>query len=216
MEELFLPTEFDSQNTESLLRAAETGDQAALNELIDLHRSFLHRVVELRLDSALQGRVDASDIVQETQMVATRRISDFLQRRPTSFKLWLRGEAMQQIGMQRRRHFGAARRSVERECSISDASSLLIARNMLAGTPSKIVERREMAAKVRSLIEGMSELDREILVLRYIEDLNNTEAAELLEIDQATARKRHGRALKRFLELIIENGLANTNGTGQE
>src|SRR6056297_3426888 len=85
----------ESDRTDRLLEAAEMGDESALNHLIEMHRDYLRRVVNLRMDQALRGRVDPSDIVQETQMVANKRMQDFLQRRPTSFKLWLRGEAIQ-------------------------------------------------------------------------------------------------------------------------
>jgi RNA polymerase sigma-70 factor (ECF subfamily) len=203
-----LQSDHETSRTESLLRAASLGDRSALSELIGMHRDYLRRVIDVRMDPALRGRVDPSDIVQETQMVASNRLDDFVQRRPISFKLWLRGEAIQQIGAQYRRHVKADRRSVQRECSISDASSMMLAKGLLAGTPSKVEARKEMAAQVRELLETLPDIDREILLLRYVEQLSNAEAAELLSIDPATARKRHGRALKRLLKLMIESGLA--------
>ncbi len=205
--ELSLGDDNESTHTDRLLQAAGMGDRSALSELVDMHRDYLRRVIELRLDAALRGRVDASDVVQETQIVATRRIEEFVQRRPTSFKLWLRGEAMQQLGAQRRRHLGAARRAVDRECRMSDASSQLIARNLIRGTPSKIIERKELAERVRQIIETLPEADREMLILRYVEELSNSEAAELLGIERATARQRHGRALKRLLSSMARSGL---------
>ena len=205
----------DSSRTESLLRAAGQGDRSALSELIETHRDYLRRVIDLRMDPALRGRVDPSDIVQETQMVASNRMNDFVQRRPASFKLWLRGEAIQQIGAQYRRHVKADRRSVRRECSISDASSMMLARGLLAGAPSKIAAQKEMAQRVRELVEQLPEIDREILLLRYIEQLSNAEAAELLDIDPDTARKRHGRALKRLLSAMVDSGLAGPQDASQ-
>ena len=198
----------ETTQTENLLQAAEKGDKAALNRLIELHRDYLRRVVDLRMDQALRGRIDASDIVQETQMVANRRLFEFLERRPTSFKLWLRGEAIQQVHAHYRRHVQAGRRSVKRECSISNASGVMIAQNLLAGTPSKIMARRETADTVRKAVESMPENDREILLLRYVEGLSNAEASEVLTIDPATARKRHGRALKRLLSVMVQAGIA--------
>jgi RNA polymerase sigma-70 factor (ECF subfamily) len=210
-----LESSHDTSHTESLLRAASLGDRAALSELIETHRDYLRRVIDLRMDPALRGRVDPSDIVQETQMVASNRLNDFVQRRPASLKLWLRGEAIQQIGAQYRRHVQADRRSVRRECSISDASSMVLARGLLAGAPSKIAAEKEMAQRVRKLVEELPEIDREILLLRYIEQLSNAEAAEVLAIDPDNARKRHGRALKRLLAAMIDSGLANPQDASQ-
>ncbi len=205
----------DTTETESLLRAAEQGDRAALSRLVDMHRAYLRRVIDLRMDQALRGRVDPSDIVQETQMVANKRIKDYIQRRPASFKLWLRGEAMQQVAAHYRRHVTADRRSVQRECSISDASGILLAKGLLAGTPSRVVAEKEIAHRVRELVDDLPENDREILLLRYVEQLSNAEAAKLLSIEPATARKRHGRGLKRLLAAMIAAGLAASNDGDQ-
>lgn len=211
--EINLLSNDETTHTEQLLQAAAKGDRAAVNGLIELHRDYLRRVVDLRMDPALRGRVDASDIVQETQIVIYNRMHDYLQRRPTSFKLWLRGEAIQQVGAQYRRHVQASRRSVRRECSISDASGVVIAQQLLGGTPSRILDRKETADQIRQAVESMAENDREILLLRYVEGLSNAEASEVLTIDPATARKRHGRALKRLLSVMVEAGLAPNNQT---
>jgi len=104
-----------TQDTDTLLRAISAGDRDAFNQLVDMHRDYLRRVIDLRMDPGLRGRVDPSDIVQETQIVVSKRIKDFLERRPASFKLWLRGEAMQQVAAHYRRHIKAERRSVWRE-----------------------------------------------------------------------------------------------------
>ncbi len=193
----------DTSHTESLLRAAGLGDRAALSELIETHRDYLRRVIDLRMDPALRGRVDPSDIVQETHMVASNRLSDFVQRRPASFKLWLRGEAIQHIGAQYRRHVKADRRSVRRECSISDASSMMLARGLLAGAPSKIAAEKEMAQRVRELVEDLPEIDREILLLRYFQQLEIDELATALRITRAAADQRLTRARQR-LTCILE------------
>ena len=57
----------------------------------------------------------------------------------------------------------------------------------------------------------MGELDREMLVLRHIEELTNQEIAALLEIDSSTASQRYGRALKRFRAKLISLGISNCN-----
>src|SRR5688500_6375624 len=137
----------DSQ-TEQLLERFEQGDAAALEELIDLHRAYVLRVVELRMEDDLRTRVDPSDVVQEPQLVVAQRIDDFLRRRPTSFRIWLRRKALEQIVNQRRRHLRAAKRSVRREINLSEASSLALARHLVAATPSRVMANRELAAIV--------------------------------------------------------------------
>jgi RNA polymerase sigma-70 factor, ECF subfamily len=205
----------DTNRTERLLADVEQGDTAALDELIRTHRGYLLRVVGLRMDEELLGRVDPSDIVQETQLVAARRIEDFLARRPTSFRIWLRRKALEQIVNQRRHHLGARRRTVRREKRLAEVSSMAIARHLLGDTPSRIVANRELAEMVRRVISQMKPADREILLLRHVEDLTNAEVAELLGVTPDLLRKRHGRAFRRLCERLGEAGFFadGTNGT---
>src|SRR5260221_11793359 len=89
--------EADSPQTKRLLERAGGRDRAAFDQLFDLHRKSLKNLVSLRMDARLQTRLDPSDIVQETQMVAFRRFRDYLIRRPMPFRLWIRKTAQQQV-----------------------------------------------------------------------------------------------------------------------
>ena len=153
------------------------------------------------MEQELRARVDPSDIVQETSIHVMRRIDDFLRRRPTSFRIWLRRKTLEQIVDARRHHF-AQKRSLQRDYRLSDASSLSLAQQLVAGRPSQIVRRNELVQQVRSAIERLADMDREVLLLRHIEGLTNAEVAELLDIEPATARKRHGRAIRRLGGLL--------------
>ena len=157
---------------------------------------------------ALTARVDASDVVQETQIVIAKRIGDFIKRRPTSFRIWIRQKALEQLADQRRRHIGAEKRSVFKEQNMSDVSSMALARKLLAETPSKILRKIELQEQVRGLIEQLSENDREVLSLRHVEGLSNNEVADILEIDPNTARQRYGRALRRLHQQLAENDMS--------
>jgi RNA polymerase sigma-70 factor (ECF subfamily) len=64
-----------------------------------------------------------------------------------------------------------------------------------------------LAEQVQEAILELAELDREILMLRQIEELSNAEAAEALHIEPATARKRLGRAMIRLSEVLTQRGI---------
>lgn len=136
----------------------------------------------MRIGTELMSRADPSDVVQETQIVITKRIKDFLQHRPVSFRIWLRRTALEQLVDQRRRHIGAEKRSVRREKEIVD-SSLAIARTLYTETPSKISRKDELQKQILDMIDSLGKTDREILNLRHAEGLSNAEAADLLEIN---------------------------------
>ena len=196
----------ESDETESLLRRIEHGDGAAVDRLLRLYRPYLKRVIELRLDPELRTRLEPSDVVQETHMVAARRMHDFLRRRPTSFRLWLRRKAIEQLVDLRRRHLGAQKRSIRGEVGLSQASSLALIRHLASSSPSRAAQRKELAEQVRQAIEHLSDLDREILLLRHVEELSNAEVAELLQIEPAAASKRYGRAVRRLCVQLGNGG----------
>jgi RNA polymerase sigma-70 factor, ECF subfamily len=198
----------ESAETQELLAQAQAGRAAAIDRLWARHREYLHRFVEFRLDPKMAARVDPSDVVQEAQLEAMRRLDDFLQHRPMPFRLWLRQIAYDRLVMLRRYHDGAARRTVDREVALSERSSLLLAGRMLASsTASKQLARRELAAEIRKAIAQVPVSDREVLLMRSFEGLSFEEVAWLLGIDPAAARKRHGRALLRLHNLLADAGL---------
>lgn len=202
----------DSEETGQLLAQAQAGSRAAFDQLFERHRPYLCRVIDLRLDRRLGARVDESDIVQETQLEAFRRLDDYLRRRPMAFRLWLRKTAQERLLMAQRQHLGAARRAVGREVPLPDHSSLLLAQQFVAvaSTPSQQLDRAELALRVRKVLSQLSEADREVLLLRNLEALSNQETAEVLQIDPAAASQRYGRALLRLRKLLIAGGLGES------
>ena len=196
----------DSSQTSRLLDAAAQGDRRAVNQLIESHRNYLRKVIDLRMDDALRVRVDPSDVVQETQLVASQRFDDFLKRRPTSFRIWLRRKALEQLVDLRRRHVLAEKRSVRREYTLSNYSSMAIARSLMDRPASEQAYRQELAKQVRDAIATMNDIDREVLLLRHVEELSNGEAAEVMQVDPATASQRYGRALRRLRDDLFKQG----------
>ena len=106
------------------------------------------------MDPKLRPRVDPSDVVQEAHLEAVRRLDDFLEKPTLPFKLWLRQITLDRLLMMRRRHVGAARRSVAREAALPDGSSCALARQLIAAgsTPSQQLGREELARRVRDAV----------------------------------------------------------------
>ena len=197
----------DSRDTADLLEEIAGGDMAAVERLLELHRPYLNRLVRMRIEPALNARIDVSDVVQEVQLDIANDIEEFIRERPTSFRIWVRRKTLDELIAQRRRHVGAMKRSVLKEQNVSNVSSLAIARKLMTNTPSKILSRIELQEQVYDLIEQLSEKNRDILALRLVEELSISEAAEVLEISAATAQKRYGRALLKPHQLLAEHGI---------
>jgi RNA polymerase sigma-70 factor (ECF subfamily) len=202
----------DSEETRHLLEQAQAGDPQAFDRLFDSYRPALKEMVALRLDRRLHGRLDASDVVQETHLVVLRRLPDYLKRRPMPFHLWLRKTAYERLLNLHRDHAGTARRAVEREVPLPDHSSVELARRLLAGgsSPSTAAARRELSAQIRQALAVLPPTDRELLVMRYLEHLSNAEIGLLLDLEPATVSKRHGRALLRLEKILRAMGLSES------
>jgi RNA polymerase sigma-70 factor (ECF subfamily) len=200
----------DSAETQQLLEQAGAGDRQALEQLFRLYRPALQQFVEFRLDPRLRQRVDASDVVQEAELEAYRRLEDFLRRRPMPFGLWLRKTAYERL-LKARRHAGAGRRAVSCEVPLPDQSSLLLARGLLAGSaPGERLDREEGARRVRQAVAGLAELDRQVIVMRNFDGLSNADIGLILDLDPAAVSQRHGRALLRLRKLLLEAGLGGS------
>jgi RNA polymerase sigma-70 factor (ECF subfamily) len=196
---------------EELLSRAADGDERAVAELFDLHRRRLKQMVRLRLDRRLQGRVDPSDVLQDAFIDLTEQLPNYLSRREMPFFLWLRLMAGQRLMRVHRQHFGAAMRDVGREVSLykgalPQASSMSLAAQILGRvtTASQAAIRAERQLQLQTALNGMDEMDREIIALRHFEELTNTEAAAVLGLSKAAASNRYTRALTR-LQAILES-----------
>jgi RNA polymerase sigma-70 factor (ECF subfamily) len=199
----------DSAETRRLLERACAGEAEATERLLSRHRPYLRRLIELRLDPRLRPRVDPSDVVQEAQIEALRRLEGYLARPPMPFRLWLRQIAYDRLVMLYRHHVEASRRSVGRDVPLPDHSSLVLAQQLLAPGPSPAQQavQQEFARRVRQAVDQLPQAEREILIMRKLEGLSNQEAAQVLNVDPATASRRLGRAVIRLRDLLRQTGL---------
>ena len=197
-----------SSDTAALLTRAARGDQQARNRLLDIHRNRLKRMIAVRMDHRLLKRIDPSDIVQDTLVLADRRLDEYIRDQPIAFYPWLRQLAWDQVVALQRKHLYASRRSRRREedlvPALSDESVAELASCVLdrAADPLHRLVQAELRCRVRQAIEKLPVPYREILVLRHLEQLSTAEAAEILGISQSAVKMRHLRALERLKGLL--------------
>jgi RNA polymerase sigma-70 factor, ECF subfamily len=193
-------------DTEQLLRRAAGGDRSAVEQLLVRHDKRLHRLIGLRMDRRLSGRIDPADVVQEALADAVRRLDDYLRDRPLPFYPWLRQLALERLAKVHRQHIHAQKRSVRREepPPLPGESALELANRLLArgSSPSARLRAAELRARVESALAQLSETDREVLVLRHLEQLSGREVAAVLNISEGAVYNRHLRALGRFRALL--------------
>jgi RNA polymerase sigma-70 factor (ECF subfamily) len=195
-------------DTEQLIERASRGDDGARQDLLARHRDRLRRMVRVYLDRRVAARVDPSDVIQETLVAAAAKLPDYLRDRPLPFYPWLRQIAWERLVKIHRTHLRAGIRSAAREepggLGLPDESALDLARQLVApGTsPSNRLVRDELCDRVRRALDHLSDRDREVLVMRYLEQLPTREIAAALEITEGAVKVRHLRALERIRGLL--------------
>jgi RNA polymerase sigma-70 factor, ECF subfamily len=199
----------EADQADELLDRARRGDPLALAELFDRYRDRLKHMVRLRLDRRLAGRLDASDVLQEAFIEASKRLAPRPREREMPAFLWLRLVTGQVLIGLHRRHLGAKMRDAGVEISIHrgpsrQASSLSLAEMLLGRftSPTAAAQRAEMQLRLQEALNRMDPIDREVLALRHFEELSNVETAQVLGLEPTAASNRYIRALKRLKEVL--------------
>lgn len=200
-----------SAETQELIVSARAGDRDATNALLERHRAALRQLVAMRLDRAIQRRIDASDVVQDALVEAHRRLPEYLAGSPLPFHLWLRQIAKDRMIDAHRRHHVSAKRSVDREHQqpvvAPDLSAFDLMGQLQDGrelTPAAAALRQELQARFRAALTQLGDESREIIEMRHIEQLSNQETAQALGLSEAAAGMRYLRALRRLRALLDE------------
>src|SRR5262245_54426473 len=185
------------------------GDPAAGGELFAAHRDRLKKMVRLRLDRRLQGRLDASDVLQEAFLDVQKKAPYFAAKPDLPAYLWLRLVTAERLLILHRHHLGARMRDADREVSLCSggvlAATTYSLANLLLGrltSPTEAAVRAERQLRLQEALNSMDETDREVLALRHFEELSNSEVAAVLGLTKTTASNRYVRALKRLKEVL--------------
>src|SRR6516162_10892226 len=100
------------------VNGTENGDENALAVLVERHRERLERMVGLRMDRRLQGRVDPADVVQEAYLAVRGKFAQYSADPHLPFFLWLRLEVGQKLIDVHRFHLGTKMRDAGQEVSL--------------------------------------------------------------------------------------------------
>src|SRR5262249_30727243 len=201
----------DSSETNRLLRQAARGDPEQFGAVLERYRPRLRRMVALRLDPRLQGRIDPSDVIQEAYLEASARLAGYMEKPAMPFFLWLRFLAGQKLVTLHRQHLGTGMRDAGRAVSLyrgrlPETSSAALAAQLLGHDtrPSEAAIWAELKIRLQEALNSMDPLDREVLALRHFEQLSRAETAQVLGIQESAASKRYVRALKRLKQILTE------------
>jgi len=165
-------------------------------------------MVQIHMDHRVAKRFDPSDVVQDTFVQAHRRLSQYLKHRRIPFYPWLRQLAYERLLQLNRQHLHAKCRTVNRELPLPDHSAMHLVERFIADgtTPSDGAERNEFRVRVRKCLESLGQRSREVLVLRFLEQLSIKETAAVLDTSVDVVSMRQLRALQKLRALLEHCG----------
>jgi RNA polymerase sigma-70 factor (ECF subfamily) len=190
-----------------LIRRARKHEAGTLERLLESYRHYLKLLARTGIDASLQGKADPSDLVQETFLKAHQHFGQFRGKSEAELTVWLRQILARNLAdLVRRYHLAESRRS-GRERSLEqllNASSEALD-NLLAdaaGSPSESAQRRELSVVLANALAELSDEQREVIVLRSLEERDWPEVARRMGRTTGAVRMLWVRALKRLRPLI--------------
>ena len=192
---------------EQLLRRAQTGDGPAVGQLLELYRDYLALLARLQIGRRLQGKVDASDLVQETFLKAHRDFPQFRGTSEAEWVSWLRQILAGNLAHLVRRYCGTQARDVRLERALLDElnqSSQFLDQGLVApqSSPSQRAARREHAVRLAGALARLPEDYREVIILSHLEGLSFPEVARRLGRTLDSVKNVWVRALARLRQLL--------------
>ncbi len=157
---------------QELHRRARAGDREALGKLLNRYRPYLWILAQRRLEP-VRGRVDASDVVQQTFLEAHRDFSAFTGREEAELIAWLRRILENNAAHTLERHLFTQKRRVDREQSLDDTHNggAPLHQRMAAEqtSPSRRAMLGEAAVRLAQALETLPADQREAIRLRHLE-----------------------------------------------
>lgn len=189
----------------SILDAKTRGD-TAVGSLLESYRNYLRLLARIEIGRRLQGKVDASDLVQETFLEAHRNFHRFQGTDEPQFACWLRQILSAKVANLVRHYFGTQGRDarLEEELAADVENSSRMGHELAASitSPSQQAVRREQAVLLADALNALPADYREAIILRHLEGLTFPEVARRMERTQDSVEKLWLRALARLRQAM--------------
>jgi RNA polymerase sigma-70 factor (ECF subfamily) len=187
---------------------ANTGERS-----LAAYRDYLRILARLQLNGPLRGKLDASDIVQQTILLAHDRRHQFRGVTEVEWLSWLRAILANVLGSVVR-EFDTAARNVSRELSLEtelERSSARLECILAAdqSTPSGVAVRSEELLRLAQALVRLPDDQRTAVELHHLRGLTVAEVATELGKSRPAVVGLLFRALKRLRELLRENAEVN-------
>ena len=140
-------------------------------EALEPFRRYLEVLARVHLDPRLRGKLDPTDLVQQTLLRACAALSEAKNRSPEALAAWLR-KILARTLADTVKHYHRDRRDVNLEQSLQadlDGSSANLAGWLAADqtSPSQAAQRNEEILRLADALAELPEPQREVLILKH-------------------------------------------------
>ncbi|MDZ4778834.1 MAG: sigma-70 family RNA polymerase sigma factor [Planctomycetia bacterium] len=184
----------------SLITLARAGDERALGHLLDAYRTYLRLLARHQLRNRLPGKVDDSDLVQETLLDAHRDFGTFRGQSATELTAWLRGILAHNLAEQLERFYGTRCRDPRLEQRLAvelEQSSQAFEQNLIGQqpSPSEMALQKDQALQLANILDALPPDYRDVILLRHVEELAFWQVAERMQRSVDSVKHLWTRAL---------------------
>jgi RNA polymerase sigma-70 factor, ECF subfamily len=196
----------NSQSIADLLTQARAGDPAALDRLFACCRDYLALMARTRVETWLQAKVDASDLVQQTMMEAYRGFDRFHGGSEGEWLAWLRN-ILDHNAADFVRHYQSQKRKAGKELALSppaDDSRMAQAFEPAApgDSPSQALARVESELQLAGALAQLPPDYQEVIVLRNLQKLSFEEVAKRMDRSRPATQMLWMRAIHKLQEIL--------------
>jgi len=190
---------------QQLISAAQSGDEQAQNALMQRCRSYLHLIARTQLQSWLQRKVDASDLVQETMLDAHQGFAKFRGKTEGEWLAWLKQILTHNMADFVRQYRAGTKRDINKERPIlspvrSTQFPLQISQD--DPSPSENIIAIEQQIRIAEAIAQLPEDYQQVIQLRNLDALPFAEIAVLMQRTRPAVQMLWLRALRKLKDQL--------------
>ncbi len=196
----------DAVGLAQLIERARTGDRPAMDQLFTRYERYLRLVIGSSMGPLLRREYDASDVLQETLLVAANRFAKFHGSDERELLTWLRTLASRKL-IDLARRTRRLKRAPADQISLDEPQSLEgeSLAEQVAGdltSPSQAAAKREMAVKLADALSRIDPTEAQVIWLHHVEGMSFESIGERIGVGRNGVRgiwTRGLRTLRRFL-----------------
>lgn len=198
----------DQNRIHELLALARKGDEAARNELLEGCRNYVKLMARSQVETWMNAKVDASDLVQQTLLEAYQGLASFEGDSEAEWYAWIK-QILAHNTQDFIRQFRTAKRDAKKEVRLNsqrDADSVpQMDLSAQLQTPSQLMIQDEREFELANAIAQLNKDYQEVIQLRNLQRLPFDEVAERMGRSRGAVQMLWARALKQLQEILSQS-----------